>query len=580
MVDYKWGETTLWYTNRNSIIRIVIEDNVTSIGDWVFSYLTNLTSISIPDSVTSIGNNAFDSCKSLTSVTIPDSVISIGYDAFYSCTSLTMVVISNGVTVIDNATFNGCTSLTSVTIGNAVTSIGDWAFSGCDRLTSVNIPNSVLNIGERAFESCDMLNEVTYCGTEEDWNRIEFGTHNSSLLNAPRTYHSWVAATCDTAKHCTLCGLTEGTAGHSGNYWFIVLAPTCTMDGIRARICDVCKETEVEAVSHSHNYEIIVTKPTCTEGGYTTQTCLRCGETTVYDYVPATGHFWSAWIPVFEASCTMEGYQLRFCNCGLSEKEYFAQLPHNYVDGICTDCNQSEKLGDKLQNHVQLFDLSLTEDLYIDLNGYSLSGTIITNGFKVYGMDSTTNSYTCDQIGYFSCVDENGNAIIPESFYTTEDMMRYMTIETENGYTFHRFYPGITNISLAPSVTGFGYKAEFYGDEMVQAEIASIGYNLWLTEDVVISRTSAFKNTLILRLKNFDVVNYGETPVNACVTITLTDGTVIESATASYSMRQVVEQLNESATDLDEAKLSAVASMIANNPTMQSWKVEKIYKKP
>ena len=45
-------------------------------------------------------------------------------------------------------------------------------------------------------------------------------------------------------------------------------------------------------------------------------------------------------------------------------------------------------------------------------------------------------------------------------------------------------------------------------------------------------------------------------------------------------MRQVVESINESYTDFDETKLSAIASMIATNPTMESWQIEKIYKKP
>lgn len=224
-------------------------------------------------------------------------------------------------------------------------------------------------------------------------------------------------------------------------------------------------------------------------------------------------------------------------------------------------------------------DITLNKDLYVDLAGHDLTGMIHTNGYQVYGMDNTTNTYSCDAIGYFSCVDEFGNAIVPESFYTTQDMMRYMTMETENGYSFHRFYLGITNISLAPFVTGFGYKAEFYGDEMVQSRIASIGYSLWLTEDVVISRHADFKNSLSLRLKDFDVVNYGETPVHACATITLTDGTIIESATASYSMRQFLEQLNESAAELDQVKLSALLAMIGNNPTMKSWQVENLYKK-
>ena len=269
---------------------------------------------------------------------------------------------------------------------------------------------------------------------------------------------------------------------------------------------------------------------------------------------------------------------MRGCLCGAKETQVLP-MEHAYKNGLCVGCGRLQSSYWTLGADANV-DLSLTEDFHIDLNGYDLSGSIALNGFKVYGMDSTTNGYTCDTMGYFSCVDEKGNAIVPESLYTTQDTMRYMTIETENGYTFHRFYLGITNISLAPAVTGFGYKAEFYGDEMVQSKIDSVGFRLWLNENAVISRTIAFKNTLTLRLKNFDVAGYGETPVNACVTITLTDGTIIESATASYSMRQVVEQLNESVYDLDETQLSAIAAMIANNPTMQSWKIEKIYKKP
>ena len=228
---------------------------------------------------------------------------------------------------------------------------------------------------------------------------------------------------------------------------------------------------------------------------------------------------------------------------------------------------------------MNLSGLTLTEDLYIDLNGYDLSGTIELNGFKVYAMDSATNEYTCDIMGYFSCVDENGNAIVPERLYTTEDMMRYLTIATESGYTFHRYYLGITNISLAPSVTGFGYKAEFYGDEMVQSQIESIGYNLWLTEDRVVSRTAGFKNSLTLRLKNFDVANYGNVPVNACVTITLTDGTVITGAPHSHTLQQALETVNSHYADFTASQLAAVSAMIEANPVMQTWQVENIYKK-
>ncbi len=255
-----------------------------------------------------------------------------------------------------------------------------------------------------------------------------------------------------------------------------------------------------------------------------------------------------------------------------------AGCAHVYENNICTNCGKLYSYSWALTADA-VVNLSLSEDLYVDLNGYDLTGIIALNGNKVHGMDSTTNEYTCENMGYFSCVDENGNAIIPESLYTTDDMIRYMTIGTDHGYTFHRFYLGITHVSLAPNVTGFGYRAEFYGDEMVQDQVVSIGYNLWLTEDRVVSRTTAFKNVLTLRLKNFDVANYGETPVNACVTMILTDGTVTESATASYSMRKVVEQINQSYASFDDAKISAIQAMIANNPVMESWQIENIRKK-
>jgi len=247
-----------------------------------------------------------------------------------------------------------------------------------------------------------------------------------------------------------------------------------------------------------------------------------------------------------------------------------AGCAHSYENGICTQCGVLESYNWTLTADADV-DLTLEEDLYVDLAGYDLSGTITTNGYKVYGMDTSTNEYTCDNMGYFSCVDENGDAIVPENGD------HYLTIATDNGYTFHKYSMGITHLSLAPMVTGFGYKAEFYGDQMVQSKIASIGYSLWLDGGKTVSRTTAFQNKLTLRLKNFDVANYGQTPVNANVTITLTDGTVIESSTVSYSLRQMVEIVNEQYTALNQSQLSAIQTMIANNPTMQSWQVENLY---
>jgi hypothetical protein len=186
-----------WYSYRNSIKTVIIEDGVTSIGNDAFvGYgYANLTSVTIGNSVTSIGNYAFCECYNLTLVTIPNSVISIGNYAFYGC-NLTSVTIPNSVTNIGDGAFDWCSSLTAIDVSedntayssengvlfnkektilvqypegkpdvdyaipNSVTDIGDWAFDNCDNLTSVTIPNSVTDIGNGAFAWCSSLTSV------------------------------------------------------------------------------------------------------------------------------------------------------------------------------------------------------------------------------------------------------------------------------------------------------------------------------------------------------------------------------------------------------------------------------------
>ncbi len=67
---------------------------------------------------------------------------------------------------------------------------------------------------------------------------------------------------------------------------------------------------------------------------------------------------------------------------------------------------------------------TLSKDLYIDLNGYSLNGTITAGDFKVYGMDSTTDKYAV-ATGSFNC------GVTPVKEFKTEltgEIRRYMAV--------------------------------------------------------------------------------------------------------------------------------------------------------
>ena len=150
-----------WSCYSSAIKKIVIEDGVTSIGDYAFYNFSNLSSITIPNSVTSIGKYAFSDCSNLTSIKISNSVTSIGDSAFYSCSNLTSTTIPNSVTSIGNSAFEECSNLTSITIPNSVTSIGNSAFEECSSLISITIPDSVSSIGDSAFYNCSSLTSIT-----------------------------------------------------------------------------------------------------------------------------------------------------------------------------------------------------------------------------------------------------------------------------------------------------------------------------------------------------------------------------------------------------------------------------------
>ncbi len=197
MADFPSGGAP-WRGHSSSIKTIVVEDGVTSIGDFAFYRNSGMTSITIPSSVTRIGRSAFWSCNNLGSVyisdiaawceidfgndnsnplyyanhlyigeqdikdlVIPNSVTSISNYAFFGFSSLASVTIPSSVTNIGRSAFSGCSSLTSVTIPDSVTSIGDEAFDGCYNLTSVTIGNSVASIGGSAFRDCSCLTSVT-----------------------------------------------------------------------------------------------------------------------------------------------------------------------------------------------------------------------------------------------------------------------------------------------------------------------------------------------------------------------------------------------------------------------------------
>ncbi|MGN0907362.1 MAG: leucine-rich repeat domain-containing protein [Bullifex sp.] len=129
-------------------------------------YGQTLEKIEIPDNITSIGSEAFRNCENLRSVTIPDGVSRISEAAFSGCRSLTNIEIGKSVWYIDRCAFCKCSSLSEITIPDGVESIDSLAFFACPKLSSVTIGAGVTNISSDAFWRCNSLRNISVNQTD------------------------------------------------------------------------------------------------------------------------------------------------------------------------------------------------------------------------------------------------------------------------------------------------------------------------------------------------------------------------------------------------------------------------------
>ncbi len=225
-------------------------------------------------------------------------------------------------------------------------------------------------------------------------------------------------------------------------------------------------------------------------------------------------------------------------------------------------------------------DMTVLGNSYLDLNGKVLTGNLTGTG-TLFGMDSSSDTYelpTGAVKGTVSC-----NVSTHFKSDVTGQVKRYMAIAEDTGYTFHRFYVGITKLSLRTGETGFGYKARFCADTAVQALVDCFGFTLQLdgmdtivTESLPGSQLDSNKEYSLL-LHDFDVKNHGDTAVNAEVFLKLKDNTTITSASCSYSLKNMVEKLNTMFEDLKQTKQEALVAFVTTlADIIKGWEIGNI----
>lgn len=139
---------------------VIIQHDVTSIGNRAFDSCENLRSVTVPDSVTRIGLSAFENCKKLEYVGMPESIKEIGHSAFKNCGKLKEITLPTYLTEIATSSFGSCKKLEKVSIPEGATSIGAYAFDGCVALKDVVLPSTLKKIEAFAFEGCSSLTGI------------------------------------------------------------------------------------------------------------------------------------------------------------------------------------------------------------------------------------------------------------------------------------------------------------------------------------------------------------------------------------------------------------------------------------
>ena len=325
---------------------LILPQSCKYVDDYAFAGAKNMKFIDL-GGVQYIGREAFNN-SACESIVLPDSVRFVGSNAF-SAPYIKAIHLNDGLRVLDEDAF--------FTYGKG---------------KGVTIPASVAYIGYQAFGYRPVDPENPFGGL----TKIDGFVIRGATGTAAQTYAVDNEFTFETGACTAHQPVTE------------TVAPTCCTGGFTRTVCAVCG-----AVTASGKTAPIAHKPvdndpieaTCTRPGYTGGThCAFCGLTlTQPAQTPALGHDevvateeyeYSAYYGMIRhdrrrcelkwyetdggsghvhdytyrtdtvyPTCINAGYTEHFCACGESYRDgYIPALGHDYVNGVCSRCGNTE----------------------------------------------------------------------------------------------------------------------------------------------------------------------------------------------------------------------------------------------
>ncbi len=295
---------------RNLITSAVVGPGITSIGNCVFKFCTELTQVSLPEGLESIGIEAFEGCTALPEIALPETLAEIGPNAFHGCKAFTSVTLPKGLKTVGTHAFAYCSALETVTFNEALENLADnvftisgirravnfentkikvinedlfagsslesillpagvkkiakGAFKCCTALEELELPEGVTEIGERAFCGCSPLKRIYIPASVTRIGPYAFADYSKQYrCKLGNVYFGGTREQWEAAKQGPVYGDTTIThavepkrvkvyfnaspnKAHVWNEGEITLEPTFTAAGERTYTCAVCGKTRTE----------------------------------------------------------------------------------------------------------------------------------------------------------------------------------------------------------------------------------------------------------------------------------------------------------------------------------------------
>lgn len=166
-----------WYSFRQQVKSLKIEEGITVIGDNAFNRMGALEEVVLPESLVSIRAGAFIDCGGLRSLELPEGLTSIGQSAFARCGGLQSVSLPDGLSELGENAFGMCTGLTEIAIPAGLPIVSNGAFSGCSSLEVLRLPSTFYGAGMDAFTGCS-LKHIYFDGTRGQWEQTSWDPRN------------------------------------------------------------------------------------------------------------------------------------------------------------------------------------------------------------------------------------------------------------------------------------------------------------------------------------------------------------------------------------------------------------------